>query len=186
MGDNRMERNMNILAISGSLRKQSANTMLMQAMIELAPATLNFQVYDQLNDLPHFNPDFDVDDGPVSVQHFRTQLKQADGVLICTPEYGNGIPGVLKNALDWIVSSGEWVNKPTVVIAASPSPLGGNQAHTSILLTLNMINAHILDDASFTIPYITMKINKQGAITDPDTKKALQNSLLRLAGVCST
>lgn len=179
-----MEREINILAISGSLRKHSTNTMLMHAMMALAPTTLKFQVYDQLNDLPHFNPDLDVDDGPVSVQHFRSQLKQADGVLICTPEYGNGIPGVLKNALDWIVSSGEWVNKPTVVIAASPSPLGGNQAHTSILLTLNMINALVLDDASHTIPHITMKINRQGTIIDPATKKALQDSLFRLAEAC--
>ncbi|NUU74046.1 NADPH-dependent FMN reductase [Paenibacillus xylanilyticus] len=178
-----MERDINILAISGSLRKQSTNTLLMQAMIELAPSVLNFQVYDQLNDLAHFNPDLDVDDGPVAVQHLRSQLKQADGVLVCTPEYGNGIPGVLKNALDWIVSSGEWMNKPTVVVAASPSPLGGDKAHASILLTLNMINAHILYDASFTIPHITMKMNKQGEVIDPDTKKALRNSLLHLAEV---
>jgi NAD(P)H-dependent FMN reductase len=93
-----MERKINILAISGSLRKQSTNTMLMNAMMGLAPTTLKFQVYDQLNDLPHFNPDLDVDDGSLPVQYFRSQLKQADGVLICTPEYGNGIPGVLKNA----------------------------------------------------------------------------------------
>jgi hypothetical protein len=76
------------------------------------------------------------------------------------------------------------VNKPTVVIAASPSPLGGNQAHTSILLTLNMISALVLNEASHTIPHITMKINKQGTIIDPDTKKALQDSLLRLAEAC--
>ncbi|WP_374955063.1 NADPH-dependent FMN reductase [Paenibacillus sp. PCH8] len=163
----------NILAISGSLRNQSSNTLLLQAMTKLAPSNLDFQEYKKLNALPHFNPDLDLDEGPDSVQHLRSLLNSSDGVLICTPEYGNGIPGVLKNALDWIVSSGEWMNKPTVVIAASPSPLGGNQAYASLLLTLKMINANVIHDASFTIPHITLKMNKQGIITDADTRNSL-------------
>lgn len=180
-----MKKELNILAISGSLRNQSSNTLLMHAMIKLAPPNLKFQVYEGLNDLPHFNPDLDVEEGPLSVQNWRSQLRHSDGVLICTPEYGNGVPGALKNALDWIVSSGEWLDKPTVAIAASPSPMGGDKAHASLLLTLNMINAQILHDASLTIPHITMKINKQGIIIDSETQHALESSLLRLENACN-
>ncbi|KGP78588.1 MULTISPECIES: NADPH-dependent FMN reductase [unclassified Paenibacillus] len=180
-----MKKELNILAISGSLRNQSSNTLLMHAMIKLAPPNLKFEVYKGLNDLPHFNPDLDVEEGPVSVQNWRAQLRHSDGVLICTPEYGNGVPGALKNALDWIVSSGEWLNKPTIAIAASPSPMGGDKAHASLLLTLNMINAQILHDASLTIPHITLKMNKQGIIIDSETQHALESSLLRLENACT-
>ncbi|WP_408893941.1 NADPH-dependent FMN reductase [Paenibacillus taichungensis] len=180
-----MKKEYNILAISGSLRNQSSNTLLMHAMIKLAPSYLKFEVYGGLNDLPHFNPDLDVEEPPESVQNLRAQLKHSDGVLICTPEYGNGVPGVLKNALDWIVSSGEWINKPTIAIAASPSPMGGDKAHASLLLTLNMINAQILHEASLTIPHITLKMNKQGVIIDSETQHALENSLLCLGHACN-
>ncbi|MDN4605700.1 NAD(P)H-dependent oxidoreductase [Paenibacillus sp. F6_3S_P_1C] len=179
-----MKKELNILAISGSLRNQSSNTLLMHAMMKLAPANLKFEVYDGLNDLPHFNPDLDIQEGPLAVQNLRAQLQQSDGVLICTPEYGNGVPGALKNALDWIVSSGEWLNKPTVAIAASPSPMGGDKAHASLLLTLNMINAQILREASLTIPHITLKMNKQGVVIDSETQHALESSLLHLENAC--
>ncbi|WP_082350679.1 NADPH-dependent FMN reductase [Paenibacillus xylanivorans] len=180
-----MKKELNILAISGSLRNHSSNTLLMHAMIKLDPPNLKFEVYDGLNDLPHFNPDLDVEEGPLAVQNFRAQLKHSDGVMICTPEYGNGVPGVLKNALDWIVSSGEWLNKPTVAIAASPSPMGGDKAHASLLLTLNMINAQVLHEASLTIPHITLKMNKQGVIIDSEIQHALENSLLSLEDACN-
>ncbi|WP_339299200.1 NADPH-dependent FMN reductase [Paenibacillus sp. FSL R5-0623] len=180
-----MKKELTILSISGSLRNQSSNTLLMHAMIKLAHTNLKFEVYDGLNDLPHFNPDLDIEEGPVSVQNLRVQLKHSDGVLICTPEYGNGVPGVLKNALDWVVSSGEWLNKPTIAIAASPSPMGGDKAHASLLLTLNMINAQVLQEGCLIIPHITLKMNKQGVIIDSESRRALQNSLTILEEACN-
>jgi len=89
-----------LLAISGSLRQSSSNTALMNAIIGLASEHTLFTVYNGLSDLPYFNQDIDMDEGPESVQQLRQQIKQAKGVLICTPEFGNGVPGVLKNALD--------------------------------------------------------------------------------------
>lgn len=179
-----MENNKKVLAISGSLRQKSSNTALMNAMISLASPNLDFTIYNGLGELPHFNPDMDMDEGPIQVRELRTQLKEADGVLICTPEYGNGVPGVLKNALDWIVSSGEFMNKPTAVISASPSSLGGDKAHASLLLTLNMINAEIVEGATMIIPHITLKLNKEGIITDPETVKELQLVLRQLELAC--
>ncbi|MEK3723204.1 NADPH-dependent FMN reductase [Paenibacillus sp. FSL H8-0034] len=179
-----MGNTLRILAISGSLREKSSNTALMKAIIALSSRDIQFTIYGGLGDLPHFNPDLDLDDGPFSVQELRLQLKEADGVLICTPEYGNGVPGVLKNALDWLVSSGEFMNKPTAVISASPTPMGGDKAHASLLLTLNMINAEIIEGGTMMIPHITLKLNKEGVITDSDTKQRLLAVLKALEQAC--
>ncbi|MGG1658107.1 NADPH-dependent FMN reductase [Brevibacillus sp. NRS-1366] len=173
-----------VLAISGSLRQKSSNTALMNAIIGLAPENMKFTIYGGLGDLPHFNPDLDVDEGPASVRELRTQLREADGVLLCTPEYGNGVPGVLKNALDWLVSTTVFMNKPTAVISASPSPMGGDKAHASLLLTLKMIHAKIVDRGILIIPYITMKMNKGGAITDNELKQELLSVLQELEQAC--
>lgn len=109
-----------------------------------------------------------------------------DGVLICTPEYGNGVPGALKNALDWLVSSGEFVNKPTAVISASPSPMGGHLAHASLLLTLQMINAQIVKNGKVIIPHITLKLNQEGEITNAETRQELEALLQGLEQACSS
>ncbi|NOU72795.1 flavoprotein [Paenibacillus sp. LMG 31458] len=180
-----MEKTIKVLAISGSLREKSSNTALMHAIIGLARENMIFSVYNGLGDLPHFNPDLDVDDGPESVLDLRTRLNEADAVLICTPEYGNGVPGVLKNALDWLVSSGQFMNKPTAVVTASPTPMGGDKAHDSILLTLNMINATIVEGGTMMIPHINLKLNKEGVITDAITEKGLSSLLESLVEACS-
>lgn len=179
-----MNKEMKLLAISGSLRQQSSNTTLMKAVIGLAPTNMKFTIYGGLGDLPHFNPDLDADDGPVTVRELRTQLQKADGVLICTPEYGNGVPGVLKNALDWLVSTTELMNKPTAVISASPTPMGGDKAHASLLLTLNMINAAIVEKGTLIIPHITLKLSKEGSITDPNLQQELLSLLQALEQAC--
>ncbi len=184
MGGCKVNQEIKVLAISGSLRQKSSNTALMKATIGLAPEHMIFTVYDGLGDLPHFNPDLDIDEGPASVRELREQLKQVDGVLICTPEYGNGVPGALKNALDWLVSSGEFVNKPTAVISASPSPMGGSLAHASLLLTLQMINAEIVENGKVIIPHITLKLDREGVITNAETRQELQALLQGLEQAC--
>ncbi|WP_261306202.1 NADPH-dependent FMN reductase [Paenibacillus andongensis] len=180
-----MVKTIKVLAISGSLRQKSSNTALMHAIVGLARENMVFTIYNGLGDLPHFNPDLDVDDGPVSVLELRSQLNEADAVLICTPEYGNGVPGVLKNALDWLVSSGQFMNKPTAVVTASPTPMGGDKAHDSILLTLNMINARIVEEGTMMIPHINLKLNNEGVITDVLTKRGLISLLESLVRACS-
>ncbi|WP_232697550.1 NADPH-dependent FMN reductase [Brevibacillus daliensis] len=179
-----MDKEIKILAISGSLRQNSSNKALMNAIIGLAKENVKFTIYGGLGDLPHFNQDIDAVEEPVPVKELRTHIKEADGVLICTPEYGNGVPGVLKNALDWLVSSGEFMNKPTAVISASPSPMGGDKANASLLLTLKMINADIVERGTLIIPHITLKLNKEGSITDPELKQELLSVLQTLEHAC--
>ena len=138
-----------------------------------------------MGDLPHFSPDIDVEDAPPSVAALRRQLQEADGVLICTPEYAYGVPGSLKNALDWTVSSGDFVGKPVVVLSASPSMMGGDKAHASLLLTLTALSANIVEGGTLIIPLIRTKMNANGEITDPTTVEALSSVLDALAQVIS-
>ena len=110
---------MNILGISGSLRTASANTTLLKAAAALAPRHIRLLVYSVIVDLPLFNPDLDGDPAPLTVAKFRSHLCQATGVIISTPEYAHGVPGVLMNALDWLVASGELYNKPVALFYTS-------------------------------------------------------------------
>ncbi len=109
---------MNVCAISGSLRAHSTNTALLQATIVLAPAPMKIGLCEGLALIPHFNPD--LEEKPIdSVQALRLALGRSQGLIISTPEYAHGIPGVLKNALDWLVGSGETVDLPLALISAS-------------------------------------------------------------------
>jgi len=167
----------NILAISGSLRPNSSNSAIINKVIEMAPAGLVFSTYEGLGLLPHFSPDLDNENLPAEVSNWRTRLKNADAVLICTPEYAFGVPGSLKNALDWTVSSGEFIDKPVALITASSV---GTNAHASLQLTLGAISAIVPDDAKLLIPFIRTKINADSSITDADVLVSLKKVLTAL------
>jgi chromate reductase len=172
---------MHILAISGSLRASSTNTALVRAIAAMAPTGMEVTLYDGLGDLPHFSPDIDDDKSPVSVVRLRGLLQTADGVLICTPEYAFGVPGSLKNALDWTVSSGELNGKPVAAISASPLYSGGDKAHASLLLTLTALGANVPDGGKLSISGVKGKLDAEGAVSDPVTTRALGTVLDALA-----
>lgn len=174
---------MRILAISGSLKASSTNTKLVRAIAELAPENVEISLYEGLASLPHFTPDRDDEYSPASVLELRQQLQAADGVLICTPEYAFGVPGSLKNALDWTVSSGDLWGKPVAAISASPLPTGGDKAHASLLLTLKALGANVPEKAKLTIPMVNKKLNASGEVTDAETAQALMAALDALAEV---
>ncbi|MFA6058533.1 MAG: NADPH-dependent FMN reductase [Taibaiella sp.] len=154
-----------ILAISGSTRKASSNLNLIKAISELAHGLFTIDIFDGLTDLPQFNPDDDNEHVAVSVTVFREKLRVADGILICTPEYAIGVPGSLKNAIDWTVSSMEFSKKPVALITAS---LSGERAHQSLLGTLLITESLMTEHTQLLIPFIKSKVNEQG-ITDKDT-----------------
>lgn len=172
------------LAISGSLRAASSNTILLRAAAALAPSRVKITLYDALADLPHFNPDLDGEDqaAPPSVADFRFQLQKSDGVLICSPEYAHGVPGVLKNALDWIVSSGEFTGKPVALLNAS---LYSTHAQASLTETLTVMMAEINADASIRVPLTSNKLDEASMISDPEIAHALQAALAALARAAS-
>lgn len=160
-----------IMAISGSARKNSANLRLIKAIDELTREKFDTTVFEGLTDLPHFNPDLDNDNPPEPVNSFRELLKSSDGILICTPEYAMGVPGTLKNALDWTVSSGEFSGKPVALITASTS---GLKAHESLLDTLQVIDARINEETQYLISFIQVKLNSENKITDEQTMSDIQ------------
>ncbi|MBK9248285.1 MAG: NAD(P)H-dependent oxidoreductase [Ignavibacteria bacterium] len=125
-----------ILGISGSLRIGSTNAIILQTIAALAPQEVEFTIYQHLGDLPHFSPERDDEFVAEHVLYLRKLLASSDGVVICTPEYAFGVPGVLKNSLDWMVSSAQYNEKPVAAISASPLPSGGDKAMASLLLTL--------------------------------------------------
>lgn len=173
---------MKILGISGSLRAASANTALVRAAAALAPEDMTVTLYEGLGSLPHYTPDLDGDDPPAPVAEWRAQLRAADGVLFCTPEYAHGMPGSLKNALDWIVSSGEFDGgKPTAVLSASPSFLGGDKAHASLRQILAVVGAKVPEGGTLIVPFARTKMDAAGEISDPATLDALRAVLKALA-----
>jgi len=117
----------NILAISGSLRAHSQNTEVLRASALLAPPSVHVRLFDGLAGLPHFYPDLDAEGAilPASVEEFRREIGEVDALLISSPEYAHGVPGTLKNALDWLVSAPEMWNKPIGVLNISQYRLQG-------------------------------------------------------------
>ena len=170
---------MRIVAISGSLRSASSNGALLRAAASVAPPDVEVIVFDDVGQLPHFNPDLDGDAPPPAVAAFRRLLGAADAIIISTPEYAHGVPGAFKNALDWIVSSGELMRKPVALINASPS--GGEYAQAALGHTLAVMEARVLPEASLLAPFARGRIDAEGRVTDPDMLTSLRSSLDTLA-----
>lgn len=126
-----------IIGISGSLRKGSYNTALLRTAKELMPAEVNFEIVS-IEGIPLFNEDVEKEGAPAAVNALKEKFIQADGILISTPEYNNSIPGVLKNAIDWVSRPGAdmskvFFNKPFALMGASPSGFGTAHAQTAWL-----------------------------------------------------
>lgn len=172
---------MKILTISGSLRSQSTNSSLIRAISKTAPSTMEFIAYEELGELPHFSPEIDGENSPEVVLRYREALKNADGVLICTPEYAHGMPGSLKNSLDWVVGSGEYVDKPVMALSASPSYMGGEKAHASLITTLKAMNVGIVEKASFSVALARRKMNEQEELIDEETIQTFRNAFQEFA-----
>ncbi len=163
-----------ILAISGSLRSVSSNKALLCAAVALAPKGCAIAMYEGLGDLPHFNPDIEASNPP-SVMNFRAQLQRADGVLISSPEYAHGVPGVLKNALDWVVGSGEFISKPVALLNASPRATYAQESLTEIISTMD---GRIIAQASVTLPLLGRGLDEAGIVADVNIACPLQSALV--------
>ena len=167
-----------ILAVSGSLRTASSNTALVQAVAKLAPEGVKVSIFNALAEIPPFNPDLDSDVPPPSVLRFRAELDACDAVLISSPEYAHGVPGTLKNALDWVVASGELIAKPIALINASPR---STHAQASLTETLRTMSATVITEASITLPLGGRSLDACGIVADCDLSGALRRAVAALA-----
>jgi chromate reductase len=128
---------LNILAISGSLRAASTNSALVEALAGNAPSDCRVEVYDGLGRLPIFNPDDEGERTPPEAVKLIDAVTQADGVIVSCPEYAHGVPGGMKNALDWLVSRDAAVGKPAMLVHASPRSLYARAALAEIMRTMS-------------------------------------------------
>jgi chromate reductase, NAD(P)H dehydrogenase (quinone) len=166
-----------LLAISGSLRHGSSNMALLQAAALLAADAAVVTFYDGLGALPAFNPDEDGEPPHPAVAAWRAALSAADGLIISTPEYAHGVPGALKNALDWVVGSGELMDKPVALLNASSL---SQYAHPQLAETLRVMSAALVDGGS-----VTVDIPRRGAAgptvaADPHISAAIRGAMTAL------
>jgi chromate reductase, NAD(P)H dehydrogenase (quinone) len=165
---------MRIFAISGSLQRGSTNTVLLQVASRVAPEGVDIDLYDSLGHLPHFNPDLDGDDPPERVVDLRARLLAADAVLIASPEYAHEMPGSLKNALDWVVGSGELYGKRVALMSAAPGATRAVLARAALAQTLNAQGAMVVH--STTVSVLRSQVDG-GRISDPQIIQQVDETL---------
>lgn len=170
---------MNILGISGSLREASTNTRLLRAAARLAGEGVQVDVIT-LEGLPLYNMDLEGEDRPAEVVAFTRRIQEADALLFATPEYNYGIPGVLKNAVDWAsrpVYGRPLKGKPVGLITASPGFAGGVRAQGHLQRVLSATQSILYPHADFAVPAVHEKINAEGELTDETTRDRLKRYL---------
>jgi len=162
-----------ILAISGSLRKSSYNTALINAVCELAPANIDIVVFKELDLIPLFNPDIEHQNFDAVIS-LRNQIKLANGILIASPEYAHGITGVLKNALDWLVSGDEFPDKPVMLANTSPRACHAQQALREVISTMS---GNLIESASISVQLLGTELDENAIIEDQKISQYLINKI---------
>jgi chromate reductase len=135
---------MKILAICGSLQKRSSNLTLLQTAQATAPPDVSVEIYAELGELPHFNPDLAAEGVPEVVTRLRGGVRGSDARWIACPEYGLSLPGSLKNAIDWLIDSGELERKIVAVTAATAAPERGRRGLAALCDTLHAVSACVV------------------------------------------
>lgn len=174
---------MNIVAISGSLRKGSSNTALVRAFQSLAPAGMNITLAD-IGTLPLFNQDDESAFPPVA-QAFKDAIAAADGIIIATPEYNRSIPGVLKNAIDWAsrpYGQNSFARKPVLVAGVSGGKIGTAVAQSHLRQIMLYLDADVIGQPELYLGPAHELFDAEGNITDDSTKVLLTKALEALAG----
>jgi chromate reductase, NAD(P)H dehydrogenase (quinone) len=155
-----------IIALCGSTKKDASNVKIIEKFAQLNQAIFDVRIYP-IHKLPYFNPDLDNSELlPKTVAQFRKAIDTADGVLVCTPEYVFSLPGILKNALEWTVSTIVFNEKPTALITASSV---GEKASESLHLVMTTIGAKIGDKSAILIKNVKTKINTSGEFINAET-----------------
>ncbi|MEM7799022.1 MAG: NAD(P)H-dependent oxidoreductase [Chloroflexota bacterium] len=166
-----MSETINILAIVGSLRKASNTKALVEAAVEMAPDGMNITIYP-LNDLPVYNQDLEADGTfPEAVVPFHTAIKEADGMLMGTPEYNGSYSGVIKNAIDWASRGGGLLRgKPVVTMGGSPGALGATKAQEHLRAVCLHRGMYLMPQPTIAVPQFHKKI-ENGKLTDEATRE---------------
>jgi chromate reductase len=160
-----------ILGISGSLREGSSATAVLKIVSRLVPAYVDFKIYTGVGEIPAFDDSKEI---PFPVAGFIKQIEEAEGVFFCIPEYAFGVPGALKNALDWTVATTAFSNKRVALITAASQ---GEKAHAALLNTLSALGTKMNEDSSLVISFIRSKLNEKNEIKDTNTLDAVKKAV---------
>lgn len=166
----------NILGISGSLRKGAFSTRLLEIAREYLPADVTMTIVG-CGDIPHYNQDLDGESKPEPVQRFRAAIQQSDGLVFSGPEYNHSIPGVLKNAMDWASRPKDrspLAGKPTAIISSSISFVGGTRMQAHMHQVLISTLTPIYPAAEMLVGTANQKFDAAGRLTDADTQRRLR------------
>ena len=177
---------MRVCGLIGSLRRESWNRALMEAAVELAPEGLEIDVWDRLGELPHYDQDQDGDAAPEVVRELKRTVAEAAGVLIAVPEYNWGVPGVLKNALDWASRPGgrsPFAGKPVAIIGASTSISGTMRGQLQLRQNLASTSSVVLGPPEVVIARAADKFDAERRLTDDATRQILADLLKRFAAL---
>jgi NAD(P)H-dependent FMN reductase len=164
------------LAIAGSLRATSSNAALLRAAARDAPSGVEVVLYEGLGALPPFSPDLDVEPLPGPVADLRRQIAAADALMICSPEYAHGMPGTLKNALDWLVSALEALGKLVLLVSASPG--GAAHAHAQLAEVLRTMNLKLVDGGAHV--FTRARLDASGEVADPEMRAVISRGVAAL------
>jgi chromate reductase, NAD(P)H dehydrogenase (quinone) len=185
MGESMADKTLNVISICGSLRKGSYNRMVMNALPGLAPEAMSIKEAPPFTEFPLYNADIQNSTGfPAPVQTLADDIRNADGVIIVTPEYNFGIPGALKNAIDWVsrLQNQPFAGKPVALQSVSPGPLGGGRVQYDLRRTMVFLDALTLNKPEIFIGGCAQRIDeKTGQITDEPTKGFIKQQLAAFA-----
>ena len=165
-----------VLALSGSLRRGSYNTAALEALMEIAPTNIQL-VMGNIKELPLFNPDLENSHIP-ALSALKSNLAEASGLIIASPEYAHGISGPMKNALDWLVSGVEFPYMPIMLINTSPRASHALEALKEVLVTMSGI---IIDSACVSVPLLSSNLNKEGILANHEISNTLRRGLVEFA-----
>jgi chromate reductase len=170
-----------VLAISGSLRKNSTNTFALKALQKMAPTDIVIEIAN-ISDVPMYNGDLHELGEPHAVTDLKLKIRQADAIIIATPEYNFSVPAVLKNVLDWMSRPPEppFNEKPVAILGVSPGPVGTARAQYHLRQVLVFMNTFTLNKPEVFINHSAQKFNSTGELTDDTTQKFLLDQLLAL------
>lgn len=178
------DRPLRVLALAGSLRRESWNRRLLEAAAECAPAELAVTVDDGLGSIPLFSEDLEAGDGPEPVRHLRRAVAEADGLLIATPEYNHSLPGVLKNAIDWLSRPADPVlaGKPVAVIGVTSGLWGTRLAQSALRQVLYATESAVLPAPAFYLRDAATAFDAAGRLADERAREQLSALLAAFAG----
>ncbi|MBS7632256.1 NAD(P)H-dependent oxidoreductase [Candidatus Bathyarchaeota archaeon] len=182
-----MAKTVKILGFAGSLRQNSFNKSLLKTALEYAPKNTALEIYD-LEGIPPFNQDLE-DNMPEKVKEFKKKIREADALLIATPEYNYSVPGVLKNAIDWAsrpYGDNAFDGKPVAIMSASDGMLGGARAQYHLRQVFVSLNMRPLNRPEVIVPFADEKIDEKGNVVDGKTREKIKRLLESLVAWVDT